>query len=80
MTLDIKITGGTIIDGTGSPGYTGDIGISDGRIVAVGQVAEDADQVIDASGLTVTPGFVDIHTHYDAQVIKPPYSATSRYR
>ncbi len=69
MTLNIKITGGTIIDGTGAPGYIGDIGILDGRIVAVGQVDEDADQVIDATGLTVTPGFVDIHTHYDAQVI-----------
>ena len=69
MALDLKITGGNLIDGTGAPGYKGDIGIRDGRIVALGEVTEDAAREIDATGLTVSPGFVDIHTHYDAQVI-----------
>ena len=68
MSLDIKITGGTIIDGSGQAGFSGDIGIKDGRIVAVGTVSESADRVVDASGAIVTPGFVDLHTHYDGQV------------
>jgi N-acyl-D-aspartate/D-glutamate deacylase len=65
---DIKIKGGTIIDGTGAPRFQGDIGIRDGRIVAVGEAPEDAKRTIDASGAIVTPGFTDIHTHYDGQV------------
>merc|ERR1712098_897097 len=67
--LDLKITNGTIIDGTGAPGYIGDIGIKDGKIIAIGQVEGDAAREIDATGLVISPGFVDIHTHYDAQVI-----------
>jgi formylmethanofuran dehydrogenase subunit A len=67
---DVAIRGGTIIDGTGSPAYGGDIGILDGRIASIGKlVDEGADRVIDAEGCAVTPGFVDIHTHYDAQAI-----------
>lgn len=69
MTLDLKITGGMIIDGTGAPAYKGDIGIKDGRIVAVGEIDGEARREIRADGLYVAPGFVDIHTHYDAQVI-----------
>ncbi|MCF8466909.1 MAG: amidohydrolase family protein [Sneathiella sp.] len=69
MALDLKITGGMIVDGTGAPAYEGDIGISNGKIVAIGKVDGAADQEIDASGLVISPGFVDIHTHYDAQVI-----------
>ncbi|MBO0333301.1 amidohydrolase family protein [Sneathiella sp. CAU 1612] len=69
MSLDLKLTNGTIIDGTGSPGYIGDVGIKDGRIVSVGQVDGEATREIDATGLVISPGFVDIHTHYDAQVI-----------
>lgn len=66
---DIKITGGTIIDGTGAPGYVGDVGIKDGKVVALGRAEGDAERIIDAKGKAVTPGFVDGHTHYDAQVL-----------
>jgi N-acyl-D-aspartate/D-glutamate deacylase len=66
--LDVVITGGTIVDGTGAPRRRGDLGIRDGRIAAVGQVGESARETIDARGKLVAPGFVDVHTHYDAQV------------
>ena len=56
---------GTIIDGTASPGQSGDLAIQDGRIAAVGRIAERGRREIDASGLLVTPGWVDVHTHYD---------------
>ena len=65
---DIKIIGGTIVDGTGKPRFQGDVGIIGDRIAAVGDVPGDARRVIDATGCIVTPGFVDIHTHYDGQV------------
>ncbi|MCO4744812.1 MAG: amidohydrolase family protein [Proteobacteria bacterium] len=68
MRYDLKITGGTLIDGTGAPSRTADVGIKDGRIVAVGAVDGDAAETIDATGLYVTPGWTDIHTHYDGQV------------
>jgi len=66
--LDTVIRGGTIVDGTGADAFTGDVGIRDGRIVAVGKVDEAAREEIDADGALVTPGFLDLHTHYDGQV------------
>jgi N-acyl-D-amino-acid deacylase len=69
MTYDLKIVGGTIVDGSGSAGYRGDVGILDGRIVALGDAQDTAERIIDAEGAVVSPGFVDIHTHYDAQII-----------
>ncbi len=69
MDYDLKISGGTIIDGTGTPGVRGDVAIKSGKIAAVGKVQGAAARTIDAAGLAVTPGFVDIHTHYDAQIL-----------
>lgn len=64
---DTIIRGGTIVDGTGAPRYTGDVAIRDGLIAAVGTVHGSAEREIDATGLVVAPGWVDIHTHYDGQ-------------
>jgi N-acyl-D-aspartate/D-glutamate deacylase len=66
---DLLVRGGTIVDGNGGEPFTGDVAIRDGRIVGVGAFGGEAKAVIDAAGLTVTPGFVDIHTHYDGQAM-----------
>jgi N-acyl-D-aspartate/D-glutamate deacylase len=64
---DLVIRGGTIVDGSGNPGFVGDIAVDGGRITAVGRVTTPGREEIAANGLMVTPGFVDIHTHYDGQ-------------
>ncbi|MBZ0116043.1 MAG: amidohydrolase family protein [Sandaracinaceae bacterium] len=66
--FDVKIVGGTVVDGTGGAPRRADVAIKDGKIVGVGDVPGDAKRTLDASGCIVTPGFVDVHTHYDGQV------------
>ena len=70
--LDLAVRGGTLIDGSGAPGRRADVGVRDGRVVSIGAVPESAARSVDASGRVVCPGFVDLHTHYDAQVFWDP--------
>ena len=76
---DLIVRNGTIVDGTGAPRFTGDVGIKDGLIAAVGTVHGDAAQEIDAAGKVVAPGWVDIHTHYDGQATWDPEMAPSSW-
>lgn len=80
MEYDLIISGGTVIDGTGAEGKQADIAVSNGRIARIGDLSGDsAAQSIDASGKVVTPGFVDLHTHLDAQVGWDPLMSSSSY-
>ena len=72
MTYDVVVKGGRIVDGTGTKAYAGDVAITDGRIVAVGEVTGEAKRTISVDGQVVAPGFIDAHTHYDAQLLWDP--------
>jgi N-acyl-D-aspartate/D-glutamate deacylase len=77
--LDLLISGGTVVDGSGAPARTADVAVRDGVIVEVGHVDERATRVVDADGLLVTPGFVDMHTHFDGQATWDPYVTPSSW-
>ncbi len=78
MGADIVIRGGTVIDGTGAPGFAADVSVTDGRISEIGP-GLSGDRILDASGHAVTPGFIDIHSHYDAQVFWDPALTPSSF-
>ncbi|HUO90146.1 MAG TPA: amidohydrolase family protein [Rhizomicrobium sp.] len=68
MSHDIVIRGGSVVDGTGAEPFSADVGVKDGRIAEIGKIAAKGREEIDADGLTVSPGFIDLHTHLDAQI------------
>jgi len=78
---DLVILGGIVVDGTGLSRRRADVAVKNGRIAAVGHVpdASDAERVIDATGMIVAPGIIDIHTHYDPQITFDPYATSSCY-
>src|SRR6266852_5515192 len=79
--FDVVIRGGMVIDGTRMPRYRADVGIKDGKVAKIGNLkAHQAKKVVDAGGMLVAPGFVDLHTHYDAQLFWYPYCTISSWR
>ena len=77
MAYDLLIKDAQILDGTGSPGFSGSVAVQDGKIAAIGDVSGTAARVIDAHGLTLSPGFIDIHTHMDAQLLWDPLATST---
>jgi len=72
QTLDLIVSGGMVVDGSGGPALAADVGIAGGRIIALGRLGADAQRVIDARGLVVAPGFIDVHSHDDMALIRAP--------
>ena len=72
MTYDLLIRNGRIVDGSGMPAFRGDLAVKDGKIVEIGKITGAATRTVDADGLAVSPGFIDNHCHYDAQVTWDP--------
>src|SRR4029434_1069693 len=79
MAYDLVIKNGTVVDGTGLPRYRADVGVRHGRIVSIGRIRERSKEALDAEGHVVTPGFVDGHTHMDAQIFWDPLGTSSCY-
>src|SRR3954469_25161533 len=79
MTYDLLIKNGRVADGTGSPAFNADVGIRNGKIADIGKLKGGAKRVIDAKGLMVAPGFIDSHTHFDAQITWDPLCTWSCY-
>ena len=79
MAFDLVIRNGRILDGTGTPGYVGDVAIQGDRIVAVGKIDDAAKRTVNADGLVVAPGFIDHHTHMDGQIFWDPLASSSCY-
>jgi len=77
MAYDVVIKGGRIYDGSGMPSYLGDVAVKDGRIVETGRIGGEAKRVVQADGLAVAPGFIDFHTHLDAQLLWDPLATSS---
>ncbi|MEE2678478.1 MAG: amidohydrolase family protein [Myxococcota bacterium] len=79
MTWDLVVRGGRVVDGTGMRAFGADIAVKDGRIARVGRVNESAERTVDADGCWVTPGFIDVHTHYDVQLDWDPLATPSSW-
>ena len=77
MAYDVLIRNGRIVDGSGMPAFHGDVGVKDGKIVELGKLSGAAGQTIDAGGRAISPGFIDNHCHYDAQVTWDPLCSFS---
>src|ERR1700676_3765896 len=76
--FDLVVKDGLVVDGTRAPRFRGDIGVKNGRIAKIGRIrSHEGAKVIDANGLVVAPGFIDLHTHYDAQIFWDPYCTLS---
>src|SRR5262249_21730133 len=81
MPWDLVFRGAEVVDGRGGPAYTADVAVAEGRVAEIGRLEASGSsaRVIDADGLTLTPGFIDVHTHYDAQLYFEPTASPSSW-